>query len=419
MTTDANEPSGKEPGKWLPLLLAVFFALCLSLGALTARAFVFLVRALFSENLPALLLHAAIFCLLAAASAFSFRKFRAFSLARGATGWLGVNTLALGAVLFLAGAAAWRLTWVSPMERMVAEDNAARKSCQENATAMLAVSRVTESHIPWSGFILVKATLLAKRPLVVDGEDWLPDGPVTSGFSSAAQLTELQPGQPKDIYIRLINPVVNNVSRPVNDGPYYFPEVRAYVTDPAYDGGRSCRVTLIRNLATGHYSSADFGSAKIKLAGDKPPFKELAPGRTPPPYTQPEPLSGQESILLNGGYAEMFKAALPLALAGDAAAQFNLGLLYGKDRGAEQSMKWLHKAAQQELADAQYELGLRYGYGQGAPLDPAAAFDWLRKAAGKGHKDAQYELGLAYTFGRGVPASPKEAEAWFRKAAGK
>lgn len=417
MITADEEPTGPGPNKWMGPLLALFFALFLCLGALTAMAFIYLFRALFSENPILLAVHFAIFCLLVIVSFFSFRKFQAFRHKRGALYWLGINTMAWGTALFLAAGVLWRLTWVSPLERVEADYDAAQKSCSENAAAVLAVSGITESHIPWSGFVLVKATLLAKRPLTVEGDDWMPDGPVTSSFSSDAERTELQPGQPRDIYIRLINPLLNNNPRPVNDGPYFFPEIRAYVSDPAFNGGKSCKVTLIKKLATARYSGAEFGSAKIKLAGDKLPFKELAPDKAPPEFVQPNPLSTQESILLSGGWAEKFKAALPLAQRGDPAAQYNLGLLYGKDRGAEESLKWLLKSAQQGFTDAQYELGLRYASGQGAAKDPAEAVKWLYKAAVKGQTDAQYELGLAYTLGKGVTADPKRAEEWFRKAA--
>jgi TPR repeat protein len=54
---------------------------------------------------------------------------------------------------------------------------------------------------------------------------------------------------------------------------------------------------------------------------------------------------------------------------GDATAQCNLGVMYGKGEGVQQNyteaLKWYKKAADQGDATAQYALGLMYYNGEG------------------------------------------------------
>ena len=68
-------------------------------------------------------------------------------------------------------------------------------------------------------------------------------------------------------------------------------------------------------------------------------------------------------------------------------------------------------------ADAQWLLGLAYADGQGVPQDYAQAAAWYRKAADQGLADAQTNLGVAYYKGEGVPQDFVQAAAWYRKAA--
>ena len=81
---------------------------------------------------------------------------------------------------------------------------------------------------------------------------------------------------------------------------------------------------------------------------------------------------------------------------GDAAAQYNLGLMYANGRGVPQDLaqavSWTRKAADQGLADAQFDLGLMYAKGRGVPQDDAQAVSWYRKAADQGDANAQSNL---------------------------
>ncbi|MET3907822.1 hypothetical protein ABID59_002163 [Bradyrhizobium sp. S3.3.6] len=78
-----------------------------------------------------------------------------------------------------------------------------------------------------------------------------------------------------------------------------------------------------------------------------------------------------------GDYAKALRLVRPLANDGDAAAQFNLGLMYVT--------------------------------GQGVQQDNAAAALWFRKAAEKGLAPAQTNLAVLYRDGRGVAEDVTEA----------
>ena len=76
-------------------------------------------------------------------------------------------------------------------------------------------------------------------------------------------------------------------------------------------------------------------------------------------------------------YKTAYKLLLPLAEQGDAAAQYNLGLMYYTGQGVPQdykeAVKWYRLSAEQGYAEGQYNLGVIYhegqGVGQGVPQD--------------------------------------------------
>jgi TPR repeat protein len=116
-----------------------------------------------------------------------------------------------------------------------------------------------------------------------------------------------------------------------------------------------------------------------------------------------------------------FEEIKPKAEAGDAASQYELGLLYAIGQGVPkddaQAVKWYRKAAEQNLPQAQYELGLRYSNGNGVAKDSAEAAKWYRKAADQGLAAAQTTLAACYALGEGVSQDYTEAARWLRKAA--
>ena len=122
-----------------------------------------------------------------------------------------------------------------------------------------------------------------------------------------------------------------------------------------------------------------------------------------------------------GNYQTAFQEMKPLAEQGDAAAQFNLGIMYDKGQGIAQNyiqaVEWYQKAAEQGVAAAQYNLGHMYDKGQGVPQNYTQAVAWYKKAAEQGDAKAQYNLGLMYKNGHGVPQNYKIAYILFNLAA--
>ena len=120
-----------------------------------------------------------------------------------------------------------------------------------------------------------------------------------------------------------------------------------------------------------------------------------------------------------------FPAALrefeDLALQGDAAAQFYLGIMYENGLGVAQdpaeAAKWYRRAAEQGNANAQFHLGAMYVQGMGVVQDHAEAAKWYRAAAEQGNASAQFDLGNMYDGGVGVAQDHAEAASWYRRAA--
>lgn len=116
-----------------------------------------------------------------------------------------------------------------------------------------------------------------------------------------------------------------------------------------------------------------------------------------------------------------FKANHETAQRGDAAAQYQLGMMYAYGRGTEKdetlALDWLRRAAEQNHATAQARLGLMLARGIGAPRNEAAAAEWLHKAADQGDIAAQFNLGMMYAHGLGVPQDKVQAIKWYRVAA--
>lgn len=153
-----------------------------------------------------------------------------------------------------------------------------------------------------------------------------------------------------------------------------------------------------------------------------------------------------------------------LATRGDAAAQYNLGLIYSEGRGVprnpQAAIKWWRLAAKNGYVQAQHNLALAYLGGEtarpGIAEEPRldAALVWLRKAAkhglassryilgsilldrasgtednaeaigflvaaaDQGHAEAQFRLGKCFFEGQGVDVDRREGLALFLKAAG-
>ncbi len=121
-----------------------------------------------------------------------------------------------------------------------------------------------------------------------------------------------------------------------------------------------------------------------------------------------------------GQDTDTISSLLSRAEAGDALAQYELGLCYlaeGEEQDLSQAVLWLRKAAEAGVAGAQYDLGIAYQYGEAIPEDANEAVKWWRKATEQGHPKALFNMGWCYFHEYGVPFNPDEGIKYFRCAA--
>ena len=154
-------------------------------------------------------------------------------------------------------------------------------------------------------------------------------------------------------------------------------------------------------------------------------------------------------------YATALKEFEPIAIKGEARAQYQLALVYWDgQKNSKEYLKWLQLSANQGYAAAQFELGLRYevgsGYNEGIIQDKSQEILWLSKAgeqgylkaqkelgslfgsdgsdykkaaywytkaAEQGDEESQHELGVYYKWGNGVPQNKQKSFYWFTKEA--
>ena len=131
-------------------------------------------------------------------------------------------------------------------------------------------------------------------------------------------------------------------------------------------------------------------------------------------------------IYENGsGVAKQYKTAVRwYTLAADqgyAAAQYNLGVIYENGSGVAKQYKtavrWYTLAADQGYVEAQYNLGVIYENGSGVAQEYDTALRWYTLASAQGHANAQNNLGAMYYKGAGVQKSNAYAHIWFNIAA--
>jgi len=136
-----------------------------------------------------------------------------------------------------------------------------------------------------------------------------------------------------------------------------------------------------------------------------------------------------------GDYATALQEWTPLAEAGDASAQYNLGLMYDNGQGVPEdyaeAVRWYRLAVEQSVADAvkwyrltadqndthaQINLGAMYDNGQGVPQDDAEAVKLYRLSAEQSVADTQNNLGIMYEYGKGVLQDNVMAHMWYNTA---
>jgi TPR repeat protein len=110
------------------------------------------------------------------------------------------------------------------------------------------------------------------------------------------------------------------------------------------------------------------------------------------------------------------------AKAGNAEAQFRLGVMFGNGDGVgldyEQAREWFEKAAAQGHESALITLAWMYANGTGVAVDEDRARELYLEAAQAGSAKAQYVAGTMYRFAQyGVNKDMEEAVKWYLKAA--
>lgn len=117
-----------------------------------------------------------------------------------------------------------------------------------------------------------------------------------------------------------------------------------------------------------------------------------------------------------GDYARAVREWRPLAVAGDADAQFNLGQAYKLGRGVTQDLaqaaEWFGRAAQQNHLQASDNLGLVL-YDMGNKAD---ALPWLTQSAERGEPRAQFVMGAELFNGERISRDLPRAYAFMKRA---
>ena len=132
------------------------------------------------------------------------------------------------------------------------------------------------------------------------------------------------------------------------------------------------------------------------------------------------PLEDGLAAQQRGEFTTAMDVLRPLADAGQADAQYNVGLMYRTGQGVAQdyreAMRWYAKAAAQGHAKAQTGLGAGYRKGHGVDQDDAFAFKWTSLGAAQGNANAQRGLATMYATGQGTPRDDVKALMWLMLA---
>lgn len=201
---------------------------------------------------------------------YCFRKFRAVRLSTGGDLPIQIGFVLLAWVSFFLGAVTWRFFHVTAGEGAFAQLDNDQQACKEHAKTILYVSGLTDSHEPGSGYIVLKGTFMARKPLVLSGARWVTTSEAGVQFYSEMQRTELQAGQPREVTFHIVvNPEHDGSPKLYADGPYFLEEIKANVYDPAvtehwatWAGEISCTPPVIKNYKTRPYKAAEFGRLK-------------------------------------------------------------------------------------------------------------------------------------------------------------
>ncbi len=92
------------------------------------------------------------------------------------------------------------------------------------------------------------------------------------------------------------------------------------------------------------------------------------------------------------------------------------GLVAFKNRDYHRAFQEWKASADAGQAEAEFDLGLLYAQGLGVRRDLTEAARWYRKSADQGNAEAQFALGQMYSRGWGVPRDDADAIRWLQMA---
>ncbi len=127
--------------------------------------------------------------------------------------------------------------------------------------------------------------------------------------------------------------------------------------------------------------------------------------------------------LKKGDFSVVKTQLIPLAEAGDARAQYNLGVSYRFGNGVEKDLQkgfsWTLKAAEKGDVRAEVNVASMYVDGAGVTRDIGQAVGWYEKAAAAGDVNAELSLAKIYRDGVGGTIDYAKAFEHYSRAADK
>ncbi len=162
---------------------------------------------------------------------------------------------------------------------------------------------------------------------------------------------------------------------------------------------------LVLTFGAGHAAAAELESGLAALAASLTRAGELEKGL---------------AALTAKDYPTAVRLISSAALAGNAAAQSNLGYMYrdgiGVPKDYDEAQKWFSLAAAQGDALGQNGLGSLYRNGMGVQQDYSEALRLFRLSAAQNHRFAQANLGEMYRDGHGVAKDNIESLRWINSS---
>ncbi|MDO8420796.1 MAG: peptidoglycan-binding protein [Parvibaculum sp.] len=165
--------------------------------------------------------------------------------------------------------------------------------------------------------------------------------------------------------------------------------------------------------------------AIVPVAKPKPAKQANAVTDGPPvkagPTVTPAPAKPVDTAPLDSDVPAGERALRSAAVAGNPAAQYEVGQRYANGENVPQDLAqaayWYGQASDQGLAIAQYRLAALYEKGRGVAQDNAKARSLYEKAATQGNVKAMHNLAVIYAEGRGTRQDFTSAARWFNAAA--